>query len=209
MQRVAESLPQWGEAGGGFSLLLPLDALGTVLGLLYLWLEYRASIWLWLVSLVMYAIDLWLYFDRGLYAKFGIALFSLSLVLYGWTRWGRARKRPEGRIAHVPARVAAACLPALLGLWGTIYYVLSRFTDSHVPVADALAGALSILALWLLARKYAEQWLVWFAADLLYSALCFYKGIPFHGTLYAFYVGMALLGYHKWLRLMRTESTPR
>ena len=41
--------------------LLTLDALGTALGLLYLWLEYRASIWLWLVSLMMYGIDLWLF----------------------------------------------------------------------------------------------------------------------------------------------------
>ena len=98
-------------------------------------------------------------------------------------------------------------MPALLILWGIIYYVLSRFTDSHVPAADAMAGALSILALWLLARKYAEQWLVWFAADTLYSALCFYKGIPFHGTLYAFYVGMALLGYRKWRRLMRQRTS--
>ena len=38
-----------------------LDMLGFVLGLIYLYLEYRASIWLWLASIVMPADDMVLY----------------------------------------------------------------------------------------------------------------------------------------------------
>ena len=186
-------------------LLLLFDFLGTALGLLYLWLEYKANIWLWLVSLTMYAIDLWIYFDRGLYAKFGIALFSLSLVVYGWTAWGKRKK--ELRIRHVPRTVLLASLAGLGVLWGVIFYLLSNYTDSRVPVWDALAGAISIVALWQLSRKYAEQWLLWFVADALYSILCFYKGVPFHGCLYAFYTTMAVLGYRKWLRLMKAAPS--
>ncbi len=186
-------------------LLLLFDFLGTALGLLYLWLEYKANIWLWLVSLTMYAIDLWIYFDRGLYAKFGIALFSLSLVVYGWTAWGKRKK--ELRIRHVPRTTALLSLAGLGVLWGVIFYLLSNYTDSRVPVWDALAGAISIVALWQLSRKYAEQWLFWFVADALYSILCFYKGVPFHGCLYVFYTTMAVLGYRKWLRLMEECET--
>jgi len=90
--------------------LILLDFLGTALGLLYLYLEYRANIWLWLVSLMMYGIDLWIYFDRGLYAKFGIALFSLCLVIYGWTSWGKQKRKL--RIRHLTPRAVAASLAA-------------------------------------------------------------------------------------------------
>ena len=34
-----------------------LDIFTTILGLLYIWLEYRASIWLWLVGVVL--LDFW------------------------------------------------------------------------------------------------------------------------------------------------------
>ena len=44
-----------------------LDILGFAVGLVYLWLEYKASIWLWLASIVMPAIDLFLYYKAGLY----------------------------------------------------------------------------------------------------------------------------------------------
>ena len=181
-----------------------LDFLGTALGLLYLYLEYRANIWLWLVSLMMYGIDLWIYFDRGLYAKFGIALFSLCLVIYGWTSWGKQKRKL--RIRHLTPRAVAASLAAFSVLWAVLFLLLSNYTDSRVPMYDSLAGALSIVALWQLSRKYTEQWLLWFMADAIYCALCFYKGVPFHGALYAFYTVMALIGYRKWLRMMNSKT---
>ena len=58
-----------------------LDLTGTLFGLLYLYLEYRASIHLWVVSMVMPAIDLFVYYQAGLYADFGMAtdgLFGLA-----------------------------------------------------------------------------------------------------------------------------------
>ena len=39
-----------------------LDILGFAVGLVYLYLEYKANIWLWLASIVMPAIDMVLYF---------------------------------------------------------------------------------------------------------------------------------------------------
>ena len=53
-----------------------LDVVGAVLGLVYILLEYRASIYLWLVSIIMPLVDMWLYFSAGLYADFGMAIYS-------------------------------------------------------------------------------------------------------------------------------------
>jgi nicotinamide mononucleotide transporter len=53
-----------------------LDILGFVVGLVYLILEYKASIWLWLASIIMPAIDMVLYYKAGLYADFGMAIYQ-------------------------------------------------------------------------------------------------------------------------------------
>ena len=42
-----------------------LDIVTTVLGLIYIWLEYKASIALWIVGIVMPALDVWLYWTHG------------------------------------------------------------------------------------------------------------------------------------------------
>ena len=38
-----------------------LDIFTTILGLIYIWLEYRVNIWLWVVGIIMPALDVVLY----------------------------------------------------------------------------------------------------------------------------------------------------
>lgn len=52
-----------------------LDIITTILGLIYIWLEYRASIWLWLFGIVMPALDIALYWSHGLYGDAGMAVY--------------------------------------------------------------------------------------------------------------------------------------
>ena len=80
--------------------------------------------------------------------------------------------------------------------------MLTNFTDSTVPYIDAFTTSLSIVAMWMLARKYVEQWLVWIVVDAVSAGLYFYKGIPFYGVLYAIYTAVAYFGYRRWLRQM-------
>ena len=48
-----------------------LELLGVITGIIYLWLEYRASIHLWIAGIIMPAIYIFVYYDAGLYADFG------------------------------------------------------------------------------------------------------------------------------------------
>ena len=183
-----------------------LDILGFVVGLVYLWLEYKASIWLWLAGIVMPAIDLFLYYKAGLYADFGMAVYYCLAGVYGFLAWkffkGKTAPAAEKPVTRFPVRLILPALAAVGLLWAGIWWILVTFTDSTVPVADAFTTALSIAALWALARKYAEQWLLWLVVDLVCCLLYVRKGIPFKATIYGLYTLVAVLGYRKWLRLV-------
>lgn len=188
-----------------------LDFAGTACGLVYLYLEYRASIRLWLVSMIMPAIDLFVYYHAGLYADFGMAIYYLAAAVYGWFSWrtgraGSARRVPRP-IRHTPAEQVPALVCTWALVWYAMYLVLEHLTNSTVPLLDSFGNSLSIVALWMLARKYAEQWIVWLVVDALFCGLYIHKGVPFHGCLYGFYTVMAVLGYRKWLRMMKQERT--
>ncbi|WP_300504786.1 nicotinamide riboside transporter PnuC [uncultured Duncaniella sp.] len=185
-----------------------LEILGFTVGLLYLWWEYHADPKVWLASVVMPMISMWIYYSKGLYADFGINIYYLLIAVYGfisWTRGASGTHRSPRPITHAGAGVWAGAACAMLLLWGLIWWILVSFTDSTVPVADAFTTALSIVGLWMLARKYAEQWLVWFVVDIVCSGLYLYKGLGFYCILYAIYTVIALLGYRKWLRLMKAQ----
>ncbi len=190
-----------------------LDILGFVVGLVYLILEYKASIWLWLASIVMPAIDMVLYYKAGLYADFGMAIYYCLAGVYGYLSWKWFKRssdqqkeqrgeRPVTRFKRAHIVPAAA---ALLLLWFGIWWMLTHWTNSTVPIADAFTTALSIVALWALAQKYAEQWLLWLVVDVVCCILYVTKGIPFKAAIYGLYTVVAIFGYRKWLKMVNSD----
>ena len=184
-----------------------LDILTTILGLIYIWLEYRASIWLWLIGIVMPALDIVLYWQHGLYGDAGMACYYTVAAIYGlivW-RWGTSEKK-KLPITHMPWKKYPPTAAFFLVAWGITYYVLITWTNSTVPVLDSFTNALSFVGLWALARKYIEQWFFWIVVDAVCCVLYVQKGIPFKAGLYGLYVIIAIAGYVKWKQLSKQSS---
>lgn len=193
-----------------------LDIFTTILGLLYILLEYKASIWLWLVGIIMPALDIILYWQHGLYGDSAMAVYYMLAAIYGliaW-RWATSKKKSvsdceskaDTGISRMPLRLYLPVFIFFVVAWAATYFVLVNYTNSNVPVLDSFTNALSFVGLWALARKYIEQWFFWIIVD----AICFYlyviKGIPFKAFLYGLYVLIAVAGYFKWKKMMRNKQ---
>jgi len=91
-----------------------LDIVTTILGLIYLVLEYRASIALWVVGIVMPAMDIYLYWSHGLYGDAGMAVYYTLAAIYGYAvwkfgaKWKRMLKRKASGAAGSDKAVYAA-----------------------------------------------------------------------------------------------------
>lgn len=186
-----------------------LDILTTILGLIYIWLEYRASIALWLVGVIMPALDIYLYWSHGLYGDAGMACYYTAAAIYGYIVWRFSKNSHETHkptnlpITHMPLRLYLPVALFFLVAWAVIYYVLITWTDSTVPLLDSFTNALSFVGLWALARKYIEQWFFWIVVDVVCCVLYIQKGIPFKALLYGLYVVIAIAGYFKWKQLSK------
>lgn len=203
---------------------LILQIAGVALGLLYLWLEYRADIRLWIVGLVMPLIHGALYYKSGLYADCSMQVYYVLAGLYGWFVWRRNNTRTDVgqtgakdskgasgakpsaaalHIAHTPLRMIPVLTAVYAAAHAALYLLLTHFTDSTVPFWDAGTTALSVVAMWMLSRKLVEQWLVWLAVDLVTVGLYLYKDLPYTAGLYALYSALAVAGYLRWRRQAR------
>ncbi len=183
-----------------------LDLLGTLIGLVYVYQEYKANVWLWITGIIMPVVYMFVYWDAGLYADFGMQVYYALAAIYGlavW-KWGKKRNQTtqEMPITHVKRSLLLPSLLLFLIAWGVLYLILSNLTNSTVPVLDSFGNALSFIGLWWLARKYLEQWWIWVVVDAELSALYVYKGIPFTAGLYALYVVIAIAGFFKWRKMM-------
>ena len=187
-----------------------LDITTTLLGLAYILLEYKASIWLWLVGFVMQVMDIVLYYQHGLYADCGMEFYYIAMTVYGFATWKFGQKHLQKQeeelpITHFKKRLILPWAAFTLAAWAALWYWLTQI-GSTVPAADAFTTALSFVGIWALARKYLEQWLIWIVVDIATSALYFYKDIPFKASLYALYVVIAVAGYRRWHTMMKQDQ---
>ena len=183
-----------------------MEIAGLGVGLAYLYFEYHANRLVWLMSVIMPVISLFIYFRAGIYADFAINIYYLIIAVYGYVVWtfGLKRKKREPLpITRMPGKYYIGAVAALAAIFAFLAWGLVHFTNSNVPYWDAFTTALSIVAMWMLARKYAEQWIAWFIVDAVCVGLYFYKGIYFYSVLYSVYTVIALFGSRKWICLMR------
>lgn len=180
-----------------------LEWIGAGVGLVYLWLEYRASVWLWLTNIIMPAIYIFVYYESGFYADMGINIYYLVASAYGWIVWiTKGSKEKPMPITRTPRKYILPLAVVAAAAFAVIAWILVRFTDSTVPFGDSFTTALSIVTLWMLARKYVEQWLVWIVVDVVCAGLYIYKGLYPTAGLYALYSVIAVAGYFKWKKMV-------
>lgn len=185
-----------------------LEITGTALGLLFLWLEYKASPWLWIPSIAMPAVYIPIFFSTRLYADLALSVYYILASIYGLICWLRhtgqdkssgntsgITETPKDRYIHLAA--AGLLLNIAIGS------ALSSFTDSNTPWADAFTTAWSIVAMYMLAKKYIQQWLLWIIVDIASAALYIYKDLNYTAALYTLYAIIATAGYMKWKQLMK------
>ena len=195
---------------------LYIEILGTIVGIIYLWLEYKANIYLWLVSIIMPAIYLYVFYIAGLYADFAINIYYLLIAIYGWLAWRYGfklfsiKKDKSGgemlKISSLPKKLWLRLLAIYIILQISITWILVTYTNSDVPWLDSFTTSVSIIAMWLLARKYLEQWLIWIVVDIVSVGLYLYKELYYTSALYLFYAIIAIFGYLKWKSIMYSNE---
>ncbi|MDR1745943.1 MAG: nicotinamide riboside transporter PnuC [Tannerella sp.] len=186
-------------------ILDKIEILGAIVGLTYLWLEYKANIWLWAAGVVMPLFYIYIFFAGKFYANACINVYYLFASIYGWFQWrkGATGESAEMRITSLPQQRRLPLAGIFAVLFALIVWILHSFTDSPVPLGDAFTTALSIIAMYLLAHKHLEQWLLWIVVNAVSAVLYFRQGLYPTCVLYAIYAAVSVAGFFKWQGMMK------
>lgn len=188
-----------------------IEIIGACIGLLYLYLEYKANVWLWPVGIVMSLFYVVIFFHGKFYADAAVYLYYIGANVYGLIAWRKslrlqAEKQTVDKIIHTPKKQILPLALVSVALWFVIFFVLRSFTDSPVPWGDAFTTSLSVVAMWMLAQKQLEQWLLWVVVNAVSLCLYVWKGLYPTAVLFAFYTAVAVLGYFKWKKEMGKQT---
>lgn len=184
-----------------------LEWVAVAFGVAGVWLTVRQNPWCWPLGIVNVSLFALLFWRARLYADAGLQLVYVGLCVYGWWAW--VRGGPEhGRleVSRVPPRVALALLALAAPLAYLLGATLHRTTDADLPYWDAGTAAGSLVAQWMQARKWVENWVVWIAVDVVYVGMYVAKGLDLTAGLYGAFVVLAFLGLREWSKALREGS---
>lgn len=184
-----------------------LEITGTILGLIYLYYEYRASSSLWIVNIIMSAIYTLIYFSEGIYALGSLSIYNILAAIYGILVWkySKTSEQKELPITSIPKKVLVNSSIVMLLISAAFIYFLHKISDSGdllYNTLDGLASSATIISLYWLAKKYKEQWFGWIFVNFISVVLYLITGLYFTAGLYLIYTIVAVAGYKKWTQLM-------
>jgi nicotinamide mononucleotide transporter len=177
-----------------------LELVAVAFGLVGVYLSVRENVWNWPLGLVNVALFTVIFWRQHLPANAALQIVYFLLSAYGWYEWlYGGSNRSTLRISRAPARTLAVAGVVGVVSW-IVLVVITRMAGGAMPILDAGTVAASLVAEWMLARKFIENWVVWIAADFVYVAMLFSQGLYLTAFNYAVYTVLAVMGYVAWKR---------
>jgi nicotinamide mononucleotide transporter len=204
-----------------------IEIFGAVTGIIYVFLEIRQTIWLWPVGILTSAVYIWVFFTSKIYADMSLQVYYLAISILGWYWWARGPgqgaegkgqegvmerggewEKKELQVTRLTLKTGILLTTVFVLLYFMLWLILTKLTDSPVPVRDAFITSLSIIATWMLARKIYEHWYLWIVVNFVSAVLFLTRGLYPTVILYVVYGVMSFGGLIAWKKTIPHHQAP-
>ncbi|MEZ5017250.1 MAG: nicotinamide riboside transporter PnuC [Flavipsychrobacter sp.] len=183
------------------------EIVAVVFGMVSVVLANRNSVWLYPTGIISTVISVYVMINAKLYAESALNMYYFIMSVYGWILWVKNRGKEGKSVISINGKTDWVITTAIVVLgWGILYFVLSRFTDSDVPMLDAIVSSAAWAGMWLLAKHKVQNWILLNISNAIAIPLLLYKGLAFYAILTLFLFIVAVFGYFRWLKLYRLQE---
>lgn len=183
------------------------EIIAAALGIISVYLSTRQNVLAWPTSLVNNVMYFVIFSNERLVGLMGLQAFFGGIAIYGWYKWllGKGTKS-ELKVSRIPSSIALVLL--LLSVLGTVgLFCLFRYYKDPAPFVDALLTSMSLLAQWMMARKYFECWPVWVAINCVSAPFFLVRGNYPTMAQYAVFLVLAVMGTRNWWMSMKQSAS--
>jgi nicotinamide mononucleotide transporter len=179
-----------------------LESIAVLSALVYVYLASKGNRLCFIFGLISSAIYVYLTIQLKFYFDTFINSYYIYMSFAGWFAW---KKQNNGEIAVQKLTTKKLNLSLLIGfpLTFLLAFWADQYTDASIPYLDAFTTVFSIIATWMVVKKYLENWLFWIVIDAVAAGMYFYKELYLTALLFILYTIIAINGYFKWKRLLR------
>ena len=141
-------------------------------------------------------------------------LYYVPMQFIGWYSWSNNRSETDERKVQsrrMSLKTFLIMLIVTVTLIFALWLILSKMKDSS-PWLDSISTILSMVAMFMMIRTYAEQWYLWIVINCIQIAMWVRNaanGIPYSGMMiimWAFFLLNSINGLRIWLKEAKREK---
>lgn len=192
-----------------------LEIAAFVFGVLCVWQYVRENPWAWVTGTVQCVMQMYLFYNYGLFAESALQIVYIGTNIYGLYVWlYGGEKKDELKVTRVKAFTAAilsAC--CALGFVAMVKVLQHYSRDPRTLWLDALTTAVYLTAQVMLTRKWIETWPIWIVGNLLSIPLFWMKELYLIAFMQPIFIALSIRGWMSWRKdmdgsLLKTPADP-
>jgi nicotinamide mononucleotide transporter len=182
------------------TLNIVLEILAVIFGIASVWYAKEEHILVYLTGIISTAIYVYICYQFTVYGDLIINIYYTLMSIYGWYMWTKLIKGEHIEItkssnSDIFKAIGIFVSTALFVVF--VYLYFNRF-DRIIDYFDTFTTGVFFAAMWLMANKKIEHWLLWIAGNIISIPLYFIKGLGFSGIQFTIFLILAYLGYKAW-----------
>lgn len=197
-----------------------LEGLAVLLGLAYVILAARESIWCWPAALISTSLTIYILIEAQLYAETALNAFYWIMAIVGWWSWAKKKRliqtaetelseERQNKLSIIRWPLRSHLLLVVANTAGTLLlgWLLWTYTNNANPYLDAFTTVFSLFTTWMVTQKVLENWLYWVVIDAASVYLYASRDLYLFALLFILYTIIALVGFYEWRKRYQTQQT--
>ena len=169
-------------------------------------LAKRNKIWLYPTGIISILLSMYILLKVGLYAEMLLSIYYLVMSVYGWMIWKKRVGQALIQVSWSTRKELTIAVAIATGGFVILHLFLKHFTDSNVPIWDAVVSSTAWAGMWLLARRKIENWVFLNISNFFAIPLLLHKQLPMFALLTTVLFIVAIFGFIDWKRIIQSKQ---
>jgi len=216
------------------ALNIVLEFIAASFGVASVFLAKKENIWVFPTGIISTVIYVYLLSQWNLYGDLIINIYYTLMSLFGWYMWSKviddkkshipiSRTNSTDKLKAIGIFLFTSIfviivyryynvMPNTLNLTESINYAFTNLTSGNLdnfraatPFIDTFTTGIFFAAMWLMALKKIENWILWIIGNIASIPLYFVKGYGFTGIQYIIFLTLAILAYKQWRKSLNNN----
>lgn len=184
-----------------------LEFLAFVFGLISVCFAKKRNVLVYPTGLVATIISVYLLYKAEYFGDMTMNFYYSIMSIYGWFIWS---KNIENNVISISITNSKEKLIGILLFVLTLFitYFIYQFFDYKIELLnyiDIFTSGIFFTAMWYMAKRKIENWILWIIGDIITVPLYAYRGLGMLALQYLIFTIIAIYAYLEWKKNLQNR----